>query len=348
MKVLVLSVATGLLVSGGQTLATKYSTDRTLRFEMESTIKMETTSMEAERDGEPVEARGGASSETTYEEVHVDRTLTAADGKPTKMRRVFEKVGGTSSLTFGDNTRDTKLESAFQGITLELVDKDGTVEAEVVDGTKPDGENVLEGHKLTTFLDGLLPKDAVDVDGTWDLTKEGILSALRLDVRKALYARPAPSGDSGGEGRGGGRRGGRGGMGGGSAGLLEAAEWKGTAKLVSADKEIDGVACSVVELKLEAAGSRDLPARQGRRGGMFGPESALDNTLTYEIKIEGTLAFANKDKRPVALKLEGTVHQDTRMEFSAGESSMKSHTVQDGKVEYKVAVTAEAVKAEAK
>lgn len=346
MNALVPSLFAGLLLSGGHTLATKYSTDRTLRFELESSLTMSTTSMEVERDGEPVESGGrGSKMESVYEEVHVDRPMAVGDGKPTKLRRTFEKVGGTSSMTFGDNVRDSELESSFEGVTLELVVKDGAVETDVVEGSKPDGEGALEGHRIETFLDGLLPSDAVEVDGAWDLEKDAILRALRLDVRKALYARPAPP-EGGGESGGGGRRSGRG-MGGGSNGMLENAEWKGTAKLVSADKEIDGVSCSVVELKLEAAGSRELPQRTGgRRGGVFGLETALENTLTYDLRLEGKLVFSNKDKRPVSLKLEGTAHSDTRTEFSGGERSMKTHAVQDGKIEYKVEVSEEAVKKE--
>jgi hypothetical protein len=58
--------------------------------------------------------------------------------------------------------------------------------------------------------------------------------------------------------------------------------------------------------------------------------------------------FANKEKRPVSLKLEGTLHLDRHSEFTRGETSSKMHSVQDGKVEYKVDVTEEPFKAETK
>lgn len=345
MKILALSVSAGLLLSGGNTLATKYSTDRALRIEMESTMKMSTTSME--RDGEPADmSKGGMSPETTYEETDVDHPLAVADGKPTKLRRTFEKIGGTTSMTRGDQSNDHDLESSFKGVTLELVSKDGEVECEVVDGKKPEGDKALEGHRLETYLDGLLPKKAVDADDTYDLDKEDIRRALRLDVRKALYARP--SSDSEGEGGGGGsRRGGRGPGGGMGGGMTDDADWKGTAKLVSADKEIDGVSCSVIEIKIEAQGTRDMPARKPR-GQAFGMEPTTANTMSYDEVLEGKLVFSNKDKRPVSLALEGTLHVESNMEFTRNEETSKMHSVQDGKIKYKVDVSEEAPKTEEK
>ena len=54
--------------------------------------------MEMERDGQPVEGMGGGMSmESTHKEVHVDKVVEAKDGKPTKIHRSFEKVGGKSS-----------------------------------------------------------------------------------------------------------------------------------------------------------------------------------------------------------------------------------------------------------
>jgi hypothetical protein len=348
MKILALSVSAGLLLGGGNTIATKYTTDRALRIEMESSMKMTTTSREVEVDGEPQEMpAGGMSSETTYEEIDVDHPLAVADGKPTKLRRTFEKIGGTTSTTRGDQSNDRDLESSFKGVTLELVEKDGEVEAEVVDGKKLDGEKPLEGHRLETYIDGLLPKKAVEVDDTYDLDKEDIRRALRLDLRKTLYARPS-SDSEGGDSGGGRRRGGRGMGGGMGGGMADDADWKGTAKLVSADKEIDGVSCSVIEIKVEARGEREMTQPQGRRGQAFGMESTAANTMSYDETLEGKLVFSNKDKRPVSLKLQGTLHIESRMEFTRNESTTKSHSVQDGKIDYKVDVSDEAPKTEEK
>src|SRR5206468_4063248 len=103
---------------GGVTLATQYKPDRALRMEIESTLKMETTTMEILSDGKPMDTPGGGMSwETVRKEVHVDKVVEAKDGKPTKVHRSFEKVSGkTSSSRGGSND----LESPLDGITLEI------------------------------------------------------------------------------------------------------------------------------------------------------------------------------------------------------------------------------------
>ncbi|MBL8859626.1 MAG: hypothetical protein JNL28_14050 [Planctomycetes bacterium] len=348
MKVLVASLTVGLFLSGGQTLATKYTTERALKYEISSSMTMETTLVEMERDGEPVEApggRGGMKSETEYSEIHIDHVVALEDGKPSKVKRTFEKVGGSSSMTFGEESRDSAIESPFSGITLELTAAKDGIEVEVTEGKKPDGEGALEGHRLVSFLDGLLSDDAVEVDATWELEKEAITRAMRFDLRKVLYPRPERTGEAGGGG--GGRRGG-GGMRGGASSMLDDVDWKGTAKLISIDKEIDGVACSIIELKIEASGERELPAMRGGRGGAFGAEMALENTAKYEVHLTGTFAFANKEKRPVKLDLEGKMRIETNNEFSGGGGSMKIHSVQEGKLEVVVECSEEAAKSEKK
>jgi hypothetical protein len=345
MKVVIASLVAGLAFAGGEKLATKYSTDRDLKYEISSSMSMEVTSVEGERDGEPIDPRGqGAKSEVETAEVHIDHVVETTDGKPTKVKRTFEKVAGTTSMSMGENSNDSALESPFNGITLEITQGKDGLEVEVVDGKTPEAEGALKGHRLQSFLDGLLPTDAVEVDATWDLEKDAIGHALRADMRKILFPRPdRGGGGQGGQGGGGGRRGG--GMRGGASGLLDEADWKGTAKLISADKEIDGVACSVIQLKIEASGERDLPTR-GPRGGMFGLEFAAENKMSHEVHLEGTFAFSNKERRPVKLALEGTIHTEMHMESSNDEHSMRMTSKSDGKIEVAVSCTEEKPKSE--
>lgn len=338
MKVVVLSMVAGLAFAGGEKLATKYSSEQGLKYEISTSMSTEVTSMEVERDGEPVDA-AGHSSGTEYEstEVHIDHVIELADGKPAKVRRTFEKLSGTASMTMGENSRDSAIESPFEGLTLELTrGKDG-VEIEVVEGKAPEAEGSLEGHVLESFLDGLLPAEDVAVDMTWDLEKDAIVRALRLDLRKVLYPRPERAGGEG-EGGGGGRRGG-GGSRGGVTGLFDDADWKGTAKVVSLDKEVDGTSCTVIELELEASVARDLPAMRGPRGGAYGFEPLPENRMTAEVRLKGTFAFANQEKRPLRLALEGSLHTERNSEFSNDEHSMKSKTKSDGKFQYAVDVS---------
>lgn len=345
MKILTASLLLA-VVPGGVSLSTQYKTDRALRMEIEGSLKMETTTMEIVRDGEPVEGMGAMSSETRRKEVHVDKVLEVKDGKPTKVERSFEKVGGKSSRTMGENSNDSEIESPLDGVTLEIKRGSGDKVEVTAQGKSPDAK-ALEGHVLENFLDGLLPEGDVKADATWDLEPDAIKRALRSDVSKALYPPPERPENGGGEGRGGGRR--RGGRMGGGPDLMQMAEWKGKAKLVSTDKDVDGKVCAVIELKLEAKG--DLPEPEfggGRRERSFEPaiEAFAAAKNGYEVSLEGKLVFAIKDRRPVSLDLEGTAKTEMERETKRDDHTMKIHSVVEGTVTYKVAVSEEAAKAE--
>jgi hypothetical protein len=348
MKILTASVLLAVL-PGGISLSTQYKVDRTLRMEIEGTLKMETSTIEILRDGEPQNGAGGMSSETRHKEVHVDKVLEVKDGKPTKVERSFEKVGGKTSRTMGDNSSDTEIESPLDGVTLEIKRSGDKVEV-TAEGKSPDAK-ALEGHLPENFLDGLLPEGDVKADATWDLDSDAIKRALRSDVAKALYPPPEREENAGGEGRGGGRR--RGGRMGPGPDFLQLAEWKGKAKLVSTDKDVDGKTCAVIELKLEAKG--DLPEPKfdgGRRERSFEPAiEAPTNSFGaakngFEVSLEGKFVFAIKERRPVSLDLEGTARTEMERETKRDDHTMKFHSVVEGTVTYKVAVSEEAAKAE--
>ncbi len=255
-----------LALAGGVTLSTDYTKERALKIETQIHVTNETTEMT--RDGEPMEMPGGGhpKSENTWHIVQVD-TVTAHEGsKPTKVKRHYEKVGGETVFSMGDNENQRDLESPFDGTTLELSGDGDEVKVEFVEGKKPDHEGALDGHKLALGLDALLPDHEVEKDAKWELDSDQVKRALGTGLFKALY--PPPQRDDnagGGAGGGGGRRGG-GMMGrGGGSGLVGMAEWKGKAKLVALDEEIDGHKCAKVELELSAKG--DLPEPQmGGRG----------------------------------------------------------------------------------
>ncbi len=334
-------------IPGGTALSTEYKAERALRMEIESTLKMETTTMDVVRDGEPQDTHTpGMSSETTHKEVHVDKVLEAKDGKPTKVHRTFEKVTGKMSRSMGENSNDTDVDCPLDGVTLEIKrDADGKVEVSAAEGKGPDAK-ALEGHQPENFLDGLLPEGDAKADATWDLDGDAIKRALRLDVTSALYPRPERP-EGGGEGGGGRRRGGR--MGGADAALMQNAEWKGKAKLIALDKDVDGIACAVIELKLTASGDLPEPEMGGRRGDRaFEPAfaGAPAAKSTYDVALDGKLVFAVKAKRPVSLELEGTAKTETTREQTRDDHTMKFHIVVEGNVTYKVAVSEESAKAE--
>ncbi len=335
MRSLILVAALGTVLSADGKLATQYKAGTAVRVSVESTARFETTASEIERDGETQSGNVGAKSETHREEVHVDTVVAVEDGKPTKVRRHFTELGGTSLTEFGDNSRERELESTFSGITLELsADAEGHVDAKVVEGRDPEGEGALEGHRLELFLDGLLPSADVKEGASWDLESAAIVRALRMDMQAKLFAPPAREEGGGEGGRGRGRRGGGRG---GSDSMLATSDWKGTAKLVSLDEEKNGVACAVIELQFETSGDREMEAFGGRGGRMFAPP-AFANTMSWTAKLEGKLWIDKQAQRPVALEVEGSVKTETNMEMERQGSTMRMYTASSGKVEYAVTV----------
>lgn len=343
MKTMIVSALLTVL-PGGAALTTEYKTERALRIEIETDLKLETTTMEIERDGERQDGPGGgASSHARRKEVHVDQVLEVKEGQPTKVRRSFESVGGKIERVFGDNSSETDLESPLEGVTLEIVRGEDKVESTAVEGGSPD-EKALEGHRTELFLDALLPEGDIKVDDMWELDSDAVRRALRLDVSGALIPPPERP-EGGGEEGGGGRRRGMRGMGGADAGLLSRAEWKGTAKLVALDHDVDGTVCAEIEVKLEASGDLPEPERGGGRGERaFSPETIVlpAATSTYQIDLEGKFYFAVGERRPVSLDLEGTAKVERENETKRGESTMRFHSIQEGSVTFQVKVTEQA------
>ncbi|MBK7875137.1 MAG: hypothetical protein IPJ77_05215 [Planctomycetes bacterium] len=346
MKPFALLIVPAVLAAGGLSLHSRYEKDRAVRVEVEMSMSMDTET-KMERDGEPVEGRGmgGMSSDSEYKEVHVDHVVEAEDGKPSKVKRHFEELGGTRTMSFGEEERSNDVETPIAGLTILLSGDDAEPTVEVVDGKKPEDEKAFEKERIGLFLDGVLPTKDVEEGATWDLSKEQVLSILRLDAHRGLFPPPQREGGEGGEG--GGRRGGgrMGGFGGGDLSLLFGADWKGKAKLTDAEEEVGGVKCAVIELELTASGELPMPEMRagGRRERMLSPESAPFGN-SYEVTLEGKLAFDLAAKRPASLTVEGKLSNTMDMEREGREGgTMKIHTERNGKFKLSVKVSEEKV-----
>jgi len=334
-----------LVLAGGATLGTDYSKERVLKVDYEYQMAAD-TEMSSERDGQPVEGRGGGSikSDTTYHIVQLDEVQAHEGKKPTKVKRTYEKVGGEANMSFGENENTTPLESPYEGATLQLTGDDDDVKVKFLEGKQPDHEGALEGHKLGLALDALLPDKDVDKDAHWDLDSNQIKRALGLDLRKALYPPPpAPENAGGGGGGGGGRRGGmRGGRGGGS--IPADAEWSGKAKVVSLDEDCDGQKCAKIQIEIGTHGDLpDQPMGGQGRGRMLDPEGALPVLAgTYSAEGKGEFYFAIDGKRPVKFELEGKFENVRDTERKTDQGSFKSHSKTQGKLSVKISVSEEA------
>ena len=350
----VIPVVIGLAVTAGVTLNTEYATERTLRIEAKTSIEMETTSSTFLRDGEEVEGRGGGAGAVSADArtvVQLDTVLAKEDGAPTKMRRVYETVEGTSSRTMGEQTMDREVESPFSGLGLVLSLEDGDVTIEVEEGDEPDAA-LLEGHRLDLALDALLPDDEVSKDDTWELDADAIQRLLGLDMQAKLFPPPAvEEAPAGGEGRrgGGGRRGGmRGGGGMSVLQLLASDQWEGEATLVEESEDTDEGTGAVIEFKATCTG--DIPEPEGRGGGReeqflaeliatYGPVTVFENT--FEVEVKGRMVFSTEDHRPLYLGTEADVTIETYREFGRGDVQMSMESTQEGTFGYEVTVTIE-------
>ncbi|TAJ22066.1 MAG: hypothetical protein EPO68_03835 [Planctomycetota bacterium] len=342
-------LCSSLFLLPGHQLATKYTAESKLAVDTRFEMVLETTEFTMERDGEPVEGRnfGGGGTTIKRHSAWTDHVVATADGQPTKLRRSFDDLEQTTSTKMGETEREVESDAPLEGVTLELsIGEDGKVSSEVVDGTAPGDSALLDGHALALQLDALLPSEAVEDNASWDLDKDAIRTTLGVGLTEKLFVRAQDAAAEAGAERGGGGRGGRGGGGAGrSARLFELAEWTGKAVL-KGEEDVDGVACWVIELEIKGDG--ELPAAPmgggGRRGGgAFAlPSEARAIENPFEIELEGTLKFSKADQRPVALALEGKARVESNMERTMQESTMRVHTVQEGKIELAISIAAAA------
>ncbi|MBM3991825.1 MAG: hypothetical protein FJ298_12555 [Planctomycetes bacterium] len=325
-------------------LRTDYAAERSLTYTSSMEMEVETTSMRMERDGQPIEMPGGGggmgmseSSEVTW----TDTVIEHKDGAPTKLKRVFGALEGSTTMSFGgeDQTRERK--GALDGVTLELsLDEEGKVVAEVKDGDAP-GE-ALVGHHLTLALDAFLPEGDVADGDSWELEKETIRRGLGLDLATVLFQPPQDGGGGSGGGEGGSRRGPRGPRGGMAGAVLMQAELEGKATLSEDVEEVDGQSLRVIKLEITASGSMEDPGMGGGgrgRGRAFEPASPTLVETTYSIELEGQLLFDPQAKLPSSLSIDGTFKVESRREGEFQGTSFKSESTQEGDIKFSATVT---------
>lgn len=327
-------------------LRTDYAAERSLTYTSSMEMEMETTSMRMERDGQPVEMPGGGggmgmgeASEVTW----TDKVLEHKDGKPTRVKRVFGELAGSTTMSFGgeDQTRERK--GALDGVTLELsLDEEGKVVAEVKEGDAP-GE-ALVGHHLTLALDEFLPEGDVAAGDSWELEKDAIQRGLGLDLGSVLFQPPQDGGGGGGQGGGGeGRRGPRGPRGGMAGAILMQAALEGKATLAEELEEVDGTSYRVIKLEVTASGSMEDQGMGGGgrgRGRAFEPATPTLVETTYSIELEGKLLYDPKSKLPASLSIDGTLKVESRREGEFQGTSFKSESIQEGDIKFTATVTA--------
>lgn len=321
-------------------LVTDYKKDARFHVEHEVGYTIAVTELDMEIDGERRETESPAQKiETRFRIVQSDEVRDVADGQPTHVRRHYDEVGGRTVSTTGTDEQPHEIESAFDGLSLDLTRDGDDVRVEVVDGEKPSHDGAFDAHRLEICVDGLLPKEQVEKGDHWDLDNDSIRRALALDLRKSFFPEKteAEPQDEGRE-----RRGRRGMQRLGTRGereLLAGAEWTGTATLVSLAEDVDGTECAKIKLELKSHGSLPEPEpSEGRRSRMPASEATASLENTYSIELEGAFLFAVAARRPVLMELDGKVELESNREMTRSERTVRIHTRMEGEIDVRVHV----------
>lgn len=346
MSRLILPALLALAFVPSQELSTQYAPERGLRIEMESSFHVETIAFSLEVDGEPMDGGFGGAPTTAEERsiTMIDTVLDAKDDVPSRVRREFESITSNSTTERGGEEHESERDCPLSGLTLELEGSGDDVSAEVVDGTAPDDESLLEGHALGLALDALLPTDEVDAGDSWSIEGEDLVRALGYDLESAYFPRPEPeeAGEGGGgHGPGGGRRrdvpsAGR---------FLSIGEWEVEATLGAEPEDHDGQACYVITIVAEASGDVPQPERGGPGRDRM-DQTMLNRSLTtlrpdasFEAELEGKLYFSVEGRHPVHFEMSGEFGIESEREREMHGSQMVMTSVQEGEFKYSVDIS---------
>lgn len=334
----------------GVQLATRYESIEVVEVTREVKFGMQTTAMELEVDGEIQEGMdrmlGGTS--TSVRSVHKDDILKVnAEGMPTHIQRTFAGIQSKRTNREGNlEDMEASPREPAEGLVLDIqVGEEGEQKIKIIEGEAPENEAFMAQQPMVFAIDGLLPNEAVEVDGTWELENE--------DIRRALgewspSPRPRPEGERqrrrdrdeavSQDGR---RRQGMRRMGGNIGGFLRTAEWEGQATLVGLKSEFEGGQFALIELEFKTEG--DLPeAERGgfggrRRGGddQVQPSVAAPKALEgeAEVRIKGKLYFDVEAGRPIAVLLEGELGSTFSRSMDRGERQISMYSEQEGELE---------------
>ena len=326
-----------------QALVVPYETGLTLELDASFHYESEVVDFTLIRDGveQDMSGRMGGPSSVTRKLLMSDHYTKVEEGRPLALERSFETLSHESKRMRGDEEMVTESSGPLESVTLGLTLEDGEVAVEVLKGSAPDDDALLEGFSMTLGLDGLLPEGKVEPGATWHLAGEALVRALGLDLEGQLF--PPPPRSQAPEGGGPGRRGGgmRGGGGNPVGAMIRDAEWDFEATLAEEHADVDGTDCLVIEL--EGDGEYELPERPafggggGRGGDRFVPESSLALPPFgggAGLELEGKLYLDSKTHLPVRFEVEMEVSIDEVVERSSERGDTTMHTATEGTLTY--------------
>jgi hypothetical protein len=238
-------------------------------------------------------------AETTIQ--GVDEVLAATDRRPTRVRRTFQRLR-ESSVENGETKERT---GPLEGRTIVLEQEEGEVSVELEDEGDEVDDVFLEGHRLTNYVDLLLPETEVEVGDSWQVEGEELREFIGMASGPTFFEDEEEEDNP----------------------LAEMLEDEST---VTGDvtlleiEEREGVRSAVLAYTIELTAQADDPEVFG--AAPEGMEYA-SGALEIRIEVKGKLWYALGEGRPVAAEssFDGTFecHFEVRGEMEGNEMVMK-------------------------
>lgn len=223
-----------------------------------------------------------------------DDFLDVVDGRPTRVRRTFERLRRT---TTEDEEEHEKI-GPLEGHSIVITHDGDEAVAELEGDDEAVEERFLERHRPDWSGVCLLPEDEVEVGDTWPPEEEALRRFAGLTRSELLFEPDQEENRALDEF------------------MRENAEASGTVSLTRLE-ERDGLRCAVLTFSIEVEGELDDFTRMGVDLG----EDVEDVSARIQVEFElaGSLWFAVEEGHPVALEqsIEGTMEffvSGTRLE----------------------------------
>jgi hypothetical protein len=287
------------LAPAGERLESTYPEGSSITVAFEGSFRMQTDEVrmtlgDMELPPEALEGMDESfpSSEESTRYRCINTVLESAEGRPTRVRRLYEELR-QHSVEAGEEKDET---GVLEGLPLLLREEDGEPIAELEDGAGEVDERYLADHHLDRDEDVFLPDREVELGDEWSLDEDALRRFMGLRSSAVLFELDEDELDEAEfEER-----------------MNAAASVSGQARMEE-QEERDGIACAViaftieVEAALDDLDGLDLELEEG----MPPPTGSA----AMRIVCEGKLWHALAEGRPVALEqtLQGTMTMQMEM-----------------------------------
>jgi hypothetical protein len=222
-----------------------------------------------------------------------DTVLAATEGRPTRVRRVFDELRKHTT----DNGQERDEVGPLEGKSVLASEQEGTTTVEIEDDGDEVDEAYLADHPVIRCADYLLPDEPVEVGDDWQLDEDDLRRFTGMDSSPLYFESDL---DDKVEGL--------------YQEFQEGCTVRGKAEFAEI-VERDGVRCALVEFEVEL----ELVETKLDDLEIFGIDEDdmefVTGAMGFELGSRGKLWYALAEGRPVAMEMdaEGTI--DMRMEI---------------------------------